>query len=494
MLEKSNSPQLTRRRLLGGTVGGAALGLGTISLGSFGVAACSDSDSSSTSGSPQGTGGTSPGNAGGIPQPVDVVRSNWSLDPFAFGSYSYLPVGATPEARSALAEPIAGRIFFAGEATSRTAPATVHGARGEGFRVADSLRAVGTAGERVVVVGAGICGATAARELMASGYVVSVVEARDRVGGRLYSVQPKGWGLPAEVGASWVHDRSTNAELIEELGRLEITSTPWDWEDETAVNRARTRDTSGAVAQESERVSELIARAVEQAAEAETDISMAAAIDEFGDAVGNDVDEVALARVLKTEIATEFAADAEDLSAYYAFEEGTEGEDQLVTGGYMNLAEGVLEGAELRLGHPVSMVRLSQGEVELVGPDGASILADRVVITVPLGVLQSENLTFEPELPATHVEAIASLGMGLLDKLWLRFDKPFWTEPAAIWTLGDPGDSPFGDWYNLAAINGSPILLGLMGGASARAWSAKSEPELLAAAMLDLEQFVNAGW
>lgn len=77
----------------------------------------------------------------GVPDPVATMTSRWSADPFARGSYSYYPVGSTPEHRRALARPIEGRIFFAGEATSADYPSTVHGAYLSGQRAAAEVLA-----------------------------------------------------------------------------------------------------------------------------------------------------------------------------------------------------------------------------------------------------------------------------------------------------------------------------------------------------------------
>ena len=62
--------------------------------------------------------------------------TRWASDPLAGGSYSYFRVGAEAEDYDALAEPVGDRLFFAGEATNRTHPATVHGAHLSGLREA----------------------------------------------------------------------------------------------------------------------------------------------------------------------------------------------------------------------------------------------------------------------------------------------------------------------------------------------------------------------
>lgn len=64
-----------------------------------------------------------------------VLATRWGQDPFALGSYSYLPVGASPALREQMAHP-QPPLFFAGEATHRTLSATVHGAHLSGLRAA----------------------------------------------------------------------------------------------------------------------------------------------------------------------------------------------------------------------------------------------------------------------------------------------------------------------------------------------------------------------
>ena len=73
------------------------------------------------------------------PAPTAYVRTKWHTDPSSRGSYSHLPPGATPKDRDALAEPVNRRLRFAGEATSRKYPGTVHGALLTGSREAAAL-------------------------------------------------------------------------------------------------------------------------------------------------------------------------------------------------------------------------------------------------------------------------------------------------------------------------------------------------------------------
>ena len=76
---------------------------------------------------------------GPTPEPTRVVVTRWAEDPFAYGSYSYLSVGGRGADYATLAEPVDGRLFFAGEHTSVEHPATVVGAYLSGLRAAAEI-------------------------------------------------------------------------------------------------------------------------------------------------------------------------------------------------------------------------------------------------------------------------------------------------------------------------------------------------------------------
>jgi len=74
-----------------------------------------------------------------IPQPENYFITRWAQDPLSYGSYSFIPVGATAQDYDVLAEPLSERILFAGEATYREHPACVHGAYLSGIREAERI-------------------------------------------------------------------------------------------------------------------------------------------------------------------------------------------------------------------------------------------------------------------------------------------------------------------------------------------------------------------
>ena len=415
-----------------------------------------------------------------------MIRTSWSTDPFAFGSYSYLPVGATPKLRAALSTPVSGRLFFAGEALDPDNPATVHGAAASGRTAAVLVQDASDAVERIVVIGAGIAGATAARALADAGHRVTVVEARHRLGGRIHTTRPAGWPLPVESGANWVHDRKGNY-LAARLKSLGVATVPVDYHD-AVLGADGTMAADGFM----DSASDAVDRAIAWAEQQDVDMSLAAAIDRSGAGAG--VGTAALAHYLRTEVTTEYGADASRLSARWGTEEGTDGEDLLVLGGYGALVDELAAGLDIRLGWPVSAVSLLADGVTVTSSEGEVLQADRVVLTVPLGVLKAGGIRFDPELPAEHLAAIDALGMGVLDKVWLRWDKPWWRQTTEQWTRVASADDSFIEWYNLAELADAPVLLGLFGGPEALAWSSRPDDEVLAAALASLDRFHSAGW
>lgn len=471
--------------MLQGGAGLAAL------LATGGLAACSSTDDDGSEGATSSSGDGATGLGRPVPEPAGIVRTRWAEDPWTLGAYSFLPVGATPDHRRALAEPIDGVLRFAGEALSTTHPSTVHGALTSGEEAARAIAdAEGSAIEerRVVVVGAGAAGAAAARLLADAGAEVIVLEGSDRTGGRLRTETPEGWPVPVELGASWVHDIDAS-DLATRLDDLEVDTVAFDYEPTLLdADDERSADLDADAAE----AAGAVAAAIEWADGQDDDRSLAEALRESGAA--EEVDPQVLDVLLRAEIAAEYGAGAEELSAWWGTAEGSEGDDLLVVGGYQRLVDDLLDDLDVRLEQPVEAIDRTGDGVVVRTTDGEAIDADQVLVTVPLGALQADAIEFDPPLPEPHRDALASLGMGLLDKVWLRWDEPWWTDDHRIWLQEAPADEPYVLWANLLPVTGEPVLLALVGGAVARAWTERTDDEVLGAALRALQRFADAGW
>jgi monoamine oxidase len=431
-----------------------------------------------------------------IPRPAGIERSGWSSDSFARGSHSFVPAGGNPDSRVALAVPLIDRVFFAGEATSVERAATVVGAQRSGTRVAGEVSEAAEMGERIAVIGAGVAGAEAARLLNLYGFDVVVLEAQDRVGGRIYTLSSDDWPVAPQLGA-WSFATTADAEFLTELERLDISTAPIG----TAVYRADGTPADPAVTENTVGVT-AIATAVEWAASQITDPSLQLALDDSGatdSASGqtiNDMDGTQLLGQHLAALAAMTGAAASDLSSWYGVPAAdtaaeTAEERVAVVGDLSDVITTALDGVETFLSTPIVGISYSDDGVSLRLGTGESLSVDRAVVTVPLGVLQNDVIEFDPLLPFGHRTALADLGFGTVNTVWLRFDEPFWTTEAAVWNVVGT-DTEISTWYNLQAITGEPILVGVVGGAAALRIEELSDDELVDVALASLAPFGDA--
>ena len=114
------------------------------------------------------------------------------------------------------------------------------------------------------------------------------------------------------------------------------------------------------------------------------------------------------------------------------------------------------------------------------------VTADRVIVTVPLGVLKAQTIAFDPPLPETKRRAIERLGFGLLNKVVLAFEEPFWPESPDMLGLVGP-QQPVADLVNGLMFADTPLLVGLRGGAAARSREELSDQDAIGEVLTALD-------
>ena len=92
---------------------------------------------------------------------------------------------------------------------------------------------------------------------------------------------------------------------------------------------------------------------------------------------------------------------------------------------------------------------------------GFTYNADYIVVTLPLGVLQSNVVTFTPPLPATKTTALGRVGMGTLNKVWMEFPTAFWLTTVDHFNIIPPATNKqyFTETFNIYAYSNKPVLL-----------------------------------
>jgi monoamine oxidase len=269
----------------------------------------------------------------------------------------------------------------------------------------------------ILVVGAGAAGLMAGCELVEKGFKVTIVEARDRIGGRICTVT-NGFSAPVDIGAEFVHgDKKMTNALLKEAGLklLRLKGEMYNVE-------------NGAV-KESNFFDEDWGKVVKKLKELSHDMDMAT----FMDVHFNKKQYPDLYENVRGFIEGYDAADFHRVSAMALREEwsGTDDERQFhIEGGYGKLMEYLAEkfrslGGTIRLSCPVKEIHWSEGFVEIVTEDRQKVIGSKAVITAPLGVLMHDGILFFPRL-AEHQKAFARIGFGGVIKFIIEFDDTFW--------------------------------------------------------------------
>src|ERR1700674_1446065 len=344
--------------------------------------------------------------------------------------------------------------------------------------VEDHLPAAATKRFDIAIVGAGAAGLAAAQILSAAGASVALLEARARIGGRAWTRRAPGWPIPLELGAEFIHGR--NDALLREADEagLRVMRLP---EAHVELRGGRLRPTG----------------------------DIWARLDAIPRKMSRSGADRSVADFLRGRGKTLPAADRRFLvslvEGYDAAPIETASLHALSTAGKPPLSDD--DRAEFRLvdGYGALVDRLSsridpvhcklfrstivksiawrRGRVRLA-TDGGDFLAERALITVPIGVLRAASgsagaIAFDPDPPSLR-RALAGLAMGDAARLVLRFREPFWREaPRVARARSSPGlcgnepnffhfpSAPFPTWWTSAPVEAA-VLTAWVGGPAAR--------------------------
>lgn len=273
-------------------------------------------------------------------------------------------------------------------------------------------------GKSVIVIGAGISGLAAAKRLKEKGFEVTVLEAQEKVGGRLKT--NRSLGIPFDEGASWIHGINGNPitnlaqqagmqtfETVDDsrksydIGGILRSNTVFDNTETEYYNILSTLKNSGNPAQSFQTV--------------------------FQNLYPNKFND----RLWKFFLSTYFTFDRGDLDKVSSvlYDEGEEfgGVEKIATNGYDTIASFLSFGLNIRLNERVSKIDYSNAKIKITH-NGSISEADYVIVSVSLGVLKANKIEFLPSLPAAKQNAIQKVGMNCVNKFLLTWNTAFWDD------------------------------------------------------------------
>jgi monoamine oxidase len=343
----------------------------------------------------------------------------------------------------------------------------------------------------VIIVGAGVAGLAALRKLDQAGWRAIVLEARDRVGGRIYTIHDPLSPVALELGAEFIHGRppavwdiirdaglavydGTDASRYINQGEVERSADSWD-----LVGSVLQDMREAAAGGEQTVDSFLEARAYDD----ETRRAARAYVEGFNAA---DAREISI-RALAQDIA---AADEIEGDRVFRFPRGYDAVP-------LHLLRSVPDyPSKLRLNTVVESVNWARGSVSLrarnaVTGEIQTFCAGKAIVTVPLGVLQAETIAFSPE-PSEILEAARRLRFGQVFRVVLRFREAFWETRE---DLRDAGfilsrEAVFPTWWTTLSTR-STVLIGWHSGARAEGMKGCKRKEVVQQALASLSRVVK---
>lgn len=340
-------------------------------------------------------------------------------------------------------------------------------------------RNINGAGKKVLVVGAGISGLAAAKKLKQQQFDVTVLEARDRIGGRIHTLREG--GIIFDTGASWIHGTRRNplSQLAQDAGAATFAT------DESLVKVYDINGTlyADAILGQQESLYEQALQAVVNAGNQQESFAQV-----FARLYPNLLNDRLWTYFLSAYLEFDTSADIHRLSSKFFDDDSLfGGAEAMLPGGYDLLLQPLTADLTILLNEVVSKIEILANGVQ-VTTTNATHAADFVVVTLPLGVLRTGDVRFEPALPSNLQQAINRTEMGTVNKFLMVWDQPFWDVSQHFFGFTPTNRGLFNYFLNLKPVNGSNALMTFSYGEAAKLAEQRSDVQLQAEAMAHLRQ------
>lgn len=301
-----------------------------------------------------------------------------------------------------------------------------------------------------LILGAGAAGIAAARTLLAAGWRIAVLEARLRPGGR--AATDTTLGVPADLGAAWLHfaERNPLTAIARDGGFTVLRREP-DW---GARGRVGDAVPSAAEIARWQAAMRRYEAAIEAAARAGRDVALSAVLPQDAERARWDAVMTWAVGAGSDEISTLDYSRYADSEANWAVAEGLGA-----------VVASSAAGLPVHYGAVVQLVDWRDPRAVTVATSAGTFQARAVLVTLPTSVLAAGTVRFDPPLPATHATALADLPLGVVNKVFFRFDEAD-LPPEPLFSVGSATTARTA--HHQLRPAGQPLVMSFFGGELSR--------------------------
>lgn len=337
---------------------------------------------------------------------------------------------------------------------------------------------------KILIIGAGIAGLAASQQLLKHGISSIILEGREKIGGRI--LVDDSWGVPISLGAQWMHGTEGNP-MTDMANQLKLNYVESHIRNANCYDRHRQLIAKEISSHYYDVFNEKLKQAKQYALQQNKDISLIAALDAIYDSTTGSTQEQDLYWNAISFLTIYTGAEASDLSALHWDDDVIiPGGNQFMVDTYRPIVNKLAENKTILLNTVAQEIDYDKTSVYVKTNQGM-FSADKVIVTVPLGVLKNQTIRFKFDLPATKTHAIQKLKMGTLDCLALQFPKVFWPEDCNGIRVCDR-NLDFTIFHNLHSYLKMPITTAWIAGSRAEQFEKNSDEEWIEKAMISLRQ------
>lgn len=367
--------------------------------------------------------------------------------------------------------------------------------------------------QKVLIIGAGMAGIMAAKTLQEAGIEATILEARDRIGGRTRTDHSLGTSI--DLGAAWIHgpvgnpltplQKAAGVQGANNLLRTQASEVVQLFNyDGSLIDMAEF--SQGQLMAQAEIVRQLgsqLTPPVPDAVQSQEQLAeyCRGTIGEL-----TAVQQLAYQYTTITRPSKWDATDADQIDWRLGelFLDLPGGDVLLYGGGYNQITDYLAQGLNVETAVIVQEIIYNDDGVQII-TNKDTYHADNVIITVPLGVLKANQIKFNPPLPDAKQQAIERIGFGVAEKLVVLFDKFYWPKEKELFVyFAEDGSTHFSSWSNLGRYANLPILASYKSGSDTADFNQWSDDELIDRAMTVLQtmfgtmppplNFVRTNW